>query len=164
ICRDIAIDRQILGLNQFEKNLTRRRRTWVDVDEVAVTGIARVMIDVDPNFCRLYGGNGIDSPVLDCSVECDNNVNIFRSSGRFSQQVRAWEKTVFVEHAVLVPNTDILAEFFERKPKGQLAAERVAIGPNMTENDEPPMLAQDLADLLELCRAHAFFSLSLSIC
>src|SRR5205814_9866786 len=65
---------------------------------------------------------------------------------------------------LLIPDAHILAELFERKPKRQLATQRVAVGPNMTKNSEALMFAQDLADLLERGGAHAFFLSSLSIC
>src|SRR6266446_10023559 len=136
----------------------------VDINDVAVTGIARMMVDVDPNFGGFDRGDGRPKSILNRGIERDHNVDIFRFGRRSGQQIGIRKKTVFLEHAVFVPDADIFAEFLERKSERKLTAERISVWPNMTEHGKPPMVAQSLADLLELGCAHAFFSSPLSIC
>src|SRR4029077_8374464 len=52
IFRDRAIERQALAFDQLEKNLSGRGRGWIDINQVAIAWIARVVINVDPNFRR----------------------------------------------------------------------------------------------------------------
>src|SRR5207244_4135353 len=96
--------------------------------------------------------------------ERDCNIDILRIVRRFGQKLGVWKKTVFVEHAFLVPNTNVPAELFQRKTEGELTAKRVTIRSNVAENGEPPIVAQSLPDLIELGGAHSCFSLSASIC
>ena len=42
--------RQVFGSEKFVNDLAGRGRNRIDVDEVAVSGIAGVMIDIDPLF------------------------------------------------------------------------------------------------------------------
>src|SRR5207248_2558283 len=126
-----------------------RRRMRVDVDEVAVTRITWMMINVDPNFGGFNRSDGRSEPILNRGVERDDHIDIFRFSRCFREEICLGKKTVFFQHAFLIPNAHILAELFERKPQRQLASEGIAVRPNVAENDEPLMFAQDLADLLE---------------
>ena len=121
------------------------------------------MIDVDPNFRGAYRRQRSAEPILDSCVECDRNIDILRVGRRFGEQIGARKKTIFLEHAVFVPDANIFAELFEREAEGELTSERVAIGADVTKNSEPLIFAQGLADLLEFL-AHSRFSLSASIC
>src|SRR5258708_27660890 len=136
----------------------------VDINDVAVTGIARMMVDVDPNLGGLDRGHCCPKSILNRSVQRNRNIDIFRFGRRSGQQIGFRKKTVFVEHAVFVPDANSFAEFLERKSERKLTAKRISVWPNMTENGEPSMVAQSLADLIELGSAHAFFSSPLSIC
>ena len=80
------------------------------------------------------------------------------SSGRgrrFGQQFGARQKGIFFEHAVFVPDTNVLAELLKRQRERELAAERVAIRANMAQDREVLMIAQHLADFLECGVAHS---------
>ena len=108
-----------------------------------------MMIDVDPSFRRLNRGDGRPKSILNRGIERDRNIDIFRFGRRFRENFGARKKTVFVEHAVLVPDANIFPEFFEGESQSKLTSERVAVWTNMTENGKPLMLAQSPADLLE---------------
>ena len=45
------IEREALVLDQVENDFSRGRRAYIDYHQIAVAGIAKVMIDVDPDFC-----------------------------------------------------------------------------------------------------------------
>ena len=71
------------------------------------------MINVDPKFCGADRGKCGSEPVLNCGVERDRNIDIFRFGRRFREQICVGEKTVLLEHAFFVPNANVFAEFFE---------------------------------------------------
>src|SRR5947207_15856566 len=50
IFRDCRRDGKFLVPQEFKKNLAGRGRSRIDVNKIAVTGITRVMIDIDPKF------------------------------------------------------------------------------------------------------------------
>src|SRR5213080_3616351 len=56
------IERQALALNQSENDFSRSRRARIDNHHIAVTRIAEVMVDVDPNFCRTNRGEHGSQP------------------------------------------------------------------------------------------------------
>ena len=122
------------------------------------------MIDVDLKFGRANGGERSSEPVLNCSVERDRNIDIFRFGRRFREQSSVRQKTVFLKHAFFVPDANVFADLFEGKAEGELAAECIAIRANVAKNRKRLMFAQRPADLLELGCAHSGFSLSASIC
>src|SRR6266404_703311 len=160
IGRDLGIHRELLALYQFEQDLSCRRRFRVDVNDVAVFRIARMVIDVNAKSARANGGERCAESILNRSVERDDNIDIFRLGGRFRQQFGARQKTVFLEHSFLVPNPHVFAELLERKTQRERASECIAVGTHVTENSKTLMLAQRAADLLELRSAHSCFSRS----
>src|SRR5437016_8847329 len=123
-----------------------------------------MMIDVNPNFGGTDRGQRSTKTILDRGIEGDGNIDIFRIGRRFREQTRARKETIFLEHAIFVPNTNAFAEWFKREAECELASERVPVRANMAKNRKLLVLAQGLADLLELGRAHSCFSLSASIC
>ena len=106
-----AIERQFLALEQLEKNLPGGRRGRIDVDQVAVARIARVMIDVDPDFALRDGFERgrrarfcvAVSSAMATSKSCG-------SLGGVLEQFAARQETEFFEQPVLVPDRHILAE------------------------------------------------------
>src|SRR5262249_47713832 len=122
------------------------------------------MIDVDPKRGRADRSERCAESILNRGVERDDNIDLLRLGRRFAEQIRARKKTVFLEHAFFVPDAHVFAKLFERKPERELTAERVAIGPNVTQNGKPLMLVQRPADLLERGITHSRFSVSASIC
>src|ERR1700731_2198355 len=107
------------------------------------------MVDVDPNLGRADCGQSRTESILNCGVERDCNIDIFRFSRWFGEKIRVWEKTVLLEHAVFVPNANLFAELFEGKAKRKLASERIAIRTNVTKDRKLLTFAQRAADLLE---------------
>ena len=99
--------------DQLEKNLAGRRCGWIDINEIAVAWIARVMVDVDPNFRRADGLERGAKPILDGGVECDCNIDILRDGGWFGQKFRAGKKGIFFEHSIFIPDADVFAELLE---------------------------------------------------
>ena len=77
ILRDLVVERQVLALEQLEENLTGGGRDRVDVDEVAVARIARMMIDVDPEL-RLRDGSQaiVTEPLPGRGVEREHDIEI----------------------------------------------------------------------------------------
>ena len=122
------------------------------------------MIDVDPNLGRANRGQAVAEPILNCSIERDRNIDIFRFSRWFCQQICVREKTVFLEHAFFIPDAHVFAELLEGNAERELAPERIAIRTDVTKNRKPHTFAQRPADLLELGCAHSGFSRSASIC
>jgi hypothetical protein len=68
IFSDVAIERQLLALNQLEKDLSCSGRVRIDIDKIAVTGIALVVIDVDPSLGRSNSVAGGSKSALDGSL------------------------------------------------------------------------------------------------
>ena len=65
-----------------------------------------------------------------------------RLAWRFGEQFSARKKTVFLEHAFLVPDPHIFAEFLERESERERASERISVGPDVTKDGKPLMFAQ----------------------
>src|SRR5947208_3329889 len=107
------------------------------------------MVDVDPNLRGTNRGQSGAEPILNCGVERDRNIDIFRFGRRFGEQICVREKTVFLKHAFFVPNANVFAEFFEGKAERELAPESVAIRANMTKNRKLLIFERSLADLRE---------------
>src|SRR5580700_2488703 len=120
-----------------------------------------MMIDIDPEFRRLDRSHGCSESILNRSVERYRNIDIFRLGRRSGEQVRARKEAVFIDHAFLVPNPDVLAQLPQRNPERQLTPERVSVRANVAEYSERLMFSQSPADLVEFL-AHSRFSLSAS--
>ncbi len=145
-----SIERQILALEQLKKNLAGGRRDRIDVDEVAIARIARMMVDVDPDFRPADGGQGIVAESLPGrGVERKDDIEIFGLVRRDGNQFAAGKKGKFFEQSLFVPDFDSLAQLLQREPHRDLAAERVPIRADMAENDETLVLAQGLSDFRE---------------
>ena len=82
------------------------------MNEVAVSRIARVVIDVDPEFGRTDSGQRGAEAVLNRGVERDGDIDILRHGGWLFDEIRAPHEAVFFEHAFLVPDPNVLAEMF----------------------------------------------------
>src|SRR4029077_20826297 len=113
-----------------------------------VARIARVMIDVDPNLGRANGGQAVAEPILNCSIERDRNIDIFRFNRWFGEKVRIREKAVLLEHAFFVPDAHVFAELFQGNTERELTPERIAIRTNVTKNRTQHTFTQPLPDLL----------------
>ena len=70
---------------QLEKNLAGGGRGRIDVDQIAVARVARMMIDVDPEFRAANSGEGSAEPILRRGIERDADVKIFRLARRRGQ-------------------------------------------------------------------------------
>ena len=55
---------------------------------------------------------------------------------RLWRAIPTGQETVFLQHAILVPDRDVLAELRGAKCRGELAAEGVAIGTDVAEDDK----------------------------
>src|SRR5204862_8104971 len=95
------------------------------------------MIDVDPNLGRANRRQAVAEPTLNCSIERDRNIDIFRFSRWFGEKVRIREDAVLLEHAFFVPDAHVLAELFEGSTERELTPERLAIRTNVTKNLNP---------------------------
>src|SRR5262249_14500643 len=80
---------------------------------------------------------------------------MLRGCRRLCQQFRARKERILFQHAFFVPNPHGFTKFLERKAKGKLAAQRIAIGANMTEHNELLMFAKNSADLFERRVTHS---------
>ncbi len=72
------------------------------------------MIDVDPHSARDGCERGAEA-TLNRGVEGDATSNVLRLGRRLHEQFAAGQEAVFLQHAVFVPDRDVLAEFAERK-------------------------------------------------
>src|ERR1051326_7911143 len=93
-----------------------------------------MMINVDAEFARADRRDRCAQPSLNCSIERDDHIDILRRGRRFGEHHGAGKKTIFCEHAFLIPNPDIFAERLERKSERKLTPEGVAVGTNVTQN------------------------------
>jgi len=57
------------------------------MNKIAITRIARMMIDVDPNFRRPHSLKGGPQSILNRGVECDGNIDIFSGGGWLGHQI-----------------------------------------------------------------------------
>src|SRR6266571_3839401 len=114
-----------------------------------------MMVDVDPDFCRANRGERSSKPILNCRVECDGNIDINGRGGGLGQQFGARQEGILFEHAVFIPDTNVLAKLLKRESERELAAERVTVRANVTQNREALIAAQDLADFFERGVAHS---------
>jgi hypothetical protein len=63
---NVMIEREALALDQVENDFSRGRRAYIDYHQIAVAGIAKVMIDVDPDFCGTNRSERSSEPILNC--------------------------------------------------------------------------------------------------
>ena len=119
---------KILALEQLEKNLAGRGRDRIDVNQIAVARVARVMIDVDPKLSRCRSpASGVPSR---CRVAVSSASTTSKSSGSLGGKETSsppGRKENFSSKTFFVPNFHFLAQLLERKAHRDLAAERVAI-------------------------------------
>ena len=150
VFRNRFVERQVLALEQLEKNLARRGRDRIDVHKIAVARIARVMIDVDPNFRAADGGQGVVAQALPGrGVEREDDVEILRFVRRERDHFAARQEGKFLEQTFFVPNFDFFAQLPECETHRDLTAESVPIRPDVTEDNEALVFAQNFRDFRE---------------
>src|SRR6266536_3501662 len=149
ILRDIAIEWQALTFDQPENDFRRGRRVRIHVNDVTVTRVTRMVVDVDPNFRRPNGAKRGSEPALNCRVERNGTIEVFRGRRRLGYQFRARKERILLKHSFFIPHSNILSELLKRKRKRKLAAERVSIRTDVTHHRKALMLAQYPADFLE---------------
>src|SRR6266403_2206238 len=152
---NLVIEGKALALYQLEDDFSRGRRTWIDNDQIAIARIAEVMVDVDPNFCRRNSRERVAQPILNCGIKRDGDIEILSRRWRLGHQFGARQERIFFEHSVFIPDANLLVEFLKGERARELATERVTIRPNVTQDREVLVLAQDFADLLERSVAHS---------
>src|SRR5256885_5704371 len=102
-----------------------------------------MMIDIDPglgasNQCRCRSETALRG-----GIERNRHIEILRLAQRRLEKFAAGQETVFLEETVFIPDHDRLPELRERKPQTELAAERIAIWPDMTEHGKTLPRTQD---------------------
>jgi hypothetical protein len=117
-----------------------------------------MVVDVDPNFRRPNSGERGSEPVLNCGIERNGTIKIFRSGRRLGHQFGAWKEGILFKHSFLIPHANILSELLKREREGELAPERISIRTDMTHHREALMLAQYPADFLEFGSGGAHLS------
>src|SRR5438067_1990891 len=161
VCCDGRVNRESLAGDQFEKNLARSRRRRVDVNQVAVTRIAGVMVDIDPDFRATHQLRRGAETILGCRIERDGDVEILWFAERGPEKFATGQEAVFFEETVFVSDHDFFSKLGKGKAKTELAAERVTIRPDMTEDGEAFLRAKNRADLLEARLRHCSFGASI---
>ena len=101
------------ALDQVENDFSRGRRAYIDDHQITVAGIAKVMIDVDPDFCGTNRSERSSEPILNCCVERDGDIDVDGRRRRFGQQFGARQERIFFEHAVFIPDQNVLAELLK---------------------------------------------------
>ena len=125
------------ALEQFEKNLAGGGRGRIDVNKIAIARIARMMIDVDPEFRaarprrRLCPG-GFASR---CRARWRHR-NLRGSLGGLVNNSAPRQKEYFSSMPSSFQTVTSLPSCLQRKAERELTAERVAVGPDMAENRE----------------------------
>ena len=83
------------------------------MNQIAVAGVARVMVDVDPGFRVANRVAGGAEAVLGRGVECDRRRRNPAVRWRSGELFAARKETVFFEQSILVPDRHLLAEHLE---------------------------------------------------
>ena len=86
------VERQALAPDQSKNDFAGGRRAYIDDHQIAISWVAAVMIDVDPDFCRPDSRQRGSKPILNCSVERDCDIDIDGCRRRFGQQFGARQK------------------------------------------------------------------------
>ena len=84
---------------------------------------------------------GLCRTALNCGIERDGNIHVFRLCRWFRQQFSTRKERIFLQHSILVPNPNVFTKFLEREGESELAAKGIAIGANMAEHSELLMVA-----------------------
>jgi hypothetical protein len=77
---------------------------------------------------------------LNCCVERDGNIEIFSGGGWLGEQLSAWKEGILLQHSVFIPYANFFSERLKGKGQCKLAAQRIAVGTNVTQDSEAPML------------------------
>ena len=106
-----------------------------------------MVIDIDPDFGAANEFRRCPETILRSRVERNGHVEILRFAQWRLEEFAARQETVFLEQAVFVSDHHRFAEFGEGKGKSELTAERVAVGPHVTEHGETLVRPQNIANL-----------------
>src|SRR5437763_2721913 len=96
---DFSIERQALALNQMKNDFRRGRRRRIDMSHVAITGIARMVVNINPNFRRPDCHQSSAEPSLNCGIKCDGNVEVLLSRRRLGEQLSAGKEGILLQHS-----------------------------------------------------------------
>src|ERR671918_795440 len=112
-----------------------------------------MVVDVNPEF-RVNSGQRGSEPVLNCGVERNGTIKIFRGRRRLGYQFRAGKKGILLQHSIFIPDADFFPELLKREGESKLAAERVPIRTDMTHHREALMFTQYPADFRKFGCSH----------
>jgi hypothetical protein len=112
ILGDGRSNRHPRSAHQFKNDLPGRWRTRIDVDEIAIARIARMMIDINPHLGPTNRVQSGSEAVVRGGVERDHDVELLGTGRRQGKKFAAGKKTVLLKDAFFVPGADVLAGFF----------------------------------------------------
>src|SRR6185369_5395428 len=124
---DHFVERQILTLQQLEQNLAGSWSGRIDVDQVTVARIARVMIDVNPELALANCLQRRAESRPSRSVEGNDDVEILRFPRGKSHNFAPRKKGKLFEQSLLIPYFHFFPELAQRQADCDLAAERITI-------------------------------------
>src|SRR5438128_11948088 len=111
------------------------------MNHMSVDWITLVVINVNPNFRRSDRRESSAKAILNCRIDCDGNIEILRSRRRLGEQLSAWQEGILLQHSVFIPHTHFFPECLKGKRQCELAAQRVAVRTNVTQDGETLMVA-----------------------
>ena len=123
-----------------------------------------MVIDIDPDFGAANEVRRGSEATLRGGIESNGHIEILRFAQRRLEECATGQKTIFFQQAVFVSDHHCLAEFGEGKGKPELAAERVAVGPHVTQDSKRLVRAKDGPDFRESTLRHSVSAAGGSIC
>src|SRR5262249_39273319 len=92
ILRDIVVERQALAPDQSKNDFAGGRRAHINHHQIAIAWVAEMMVDVNPDFGGTNRSKRGSQSVLNCRVERDSDIDVFRGGRRLGKQFRSWQK------------------------------------------------------------------------
>src|SRR4051794_3984179 len=114
-----------------------------------------MMIDINP-CCGADGFARGAETILDGCIQRNAKIECLGSCRWPGEGIAAGHEAVFLQHSVFIPDGDILAEFAQREPERELAAEGVTVRADVAEHRDPLMSAKRGRDLCEAGVRHDF--------
>src|ERR1700693_5892725 len=103
-------ERKIFGTKKFINDLAGRGRNRIDVDQITISGVTGVMIDVDPLSRASNRFKSRTQALQTGGIQGNGEIKLFRLVGRSMDDLRSSKKSKAHRQAILVPRANLLSQ------------------------------------------------------
>src|SRR5882724_8506986 len=131
--RDGRGDGPIGGLQEAEDDFTAGRLAGGDPVDVAIAGVAGVMVDIDEELAAANRVADLAETFEAGAISGDDAIKLLTGAG-FLNEMAGVEKGVFMRHGIFIPAGDLFAQGLQCEGQPELRTDAIAVGADVADH------------------------------